>query len=307
MKQVQDVDLKLLRTFVEIVNSGGFSAAQSVLNIGQSTISEYMNQLETRLGVKLCSRGRSGFQLSEPGRKVYNAALQLLRSVEEFRIEATHLAESLEGELRIGLIDNTITNAEFRFVDAVRKFNNIAEKVRIYIQVLSPHELEQSILNGRIHVAVSPCPIKISGICYEELFTELHLVYCGIGHPFFKQEPVLEDICKNKIVVHGYEHEVDLKMLNASTSSAVVNNMEAEALLIMTGRYIGFLPAHYAQHWVDRGELKPVLSDSLHYESPFYLMTKSGDSRSQVMDAFLEHFRACMRDLPPKGQPTTGI
>ena len=63
MLWLHDVDLKLLRVFATIVKCGGFSAAQAALNAGQSTISEQMSHLETRLGVKLCQRGRSGFRL----------------------------------------------------------------------------------------------------------------------------------------------------------------------------------------------------------------------------------------------------
>ncbi len=51
--QVQDTDLKLLRIFETIVRCGGFAAAQPILNIGASSISEYMSQLETRLGLRL--------------------------------------------------------------------------------------------------------------------------------------------------------------------------------------------------------------------------------------------------------------
>lgn len=59
MKQLQDVDLKLLRVFMTIVKCGGFSAAQATLNMSQSSISEQMTNLETRLGVTLCERIRS--------------------------------------------------------------------------------------------------------------------------------------------------------------------------------------------------------------------------------------------------------
>ena len=38
MIQVHDVDLRLLRVFDAVVRSGGFSAAQAELNVGQSTI-----------------------------------------------------------------------------------------------------------------------------------------------------------------------------------------------------------------------------------------------------------------------------
>lgn len=61
MIQLHDVDLKLLRVFTTIVRCGGFSAAQAALNAGQSTISEQMTHLETRLGSSSASAGAAAF------------------------------------------------------------------------------------------------------------------------------------------------------------------------------------------------------------------------------------------------------
>ena len=47
LSQLRDLDLQLLRLFVTVVESGGFSAAQGELGIGQSTISTQMAKLET--------------------------------------------------------------------------------------------------------------------------------------------------------------------------------------------------------------------------------------------------------------------
>ena len=62
--QVSDVDMRLLRVFGAVVRCGGISAAELELNIGRSTISRHLKDLETRLGVTLCHRGRGGFVLS---------------------------------------------------------------------------------------------------------------------------------------------------------------------------------------------------------------------------------------------------
>ena len=296
MKQVQDTDLRMLRIFVTIADCGGFSAAQSVLNISQSTISEYINRLETRLGVRLCQRGRSGFQLTDSGKQVYDAAQRLLLSVETFRQETDDICGVLRGELRIGLIDNTITNADFRFVTAIRRFNRIAKDVRINIEILPPDDLQQRILDGRLHAAIGPFPIKIQGVTYEKLFDELHSVYCGIGHPLFDQTNVTkQDLQDSQVVVHSYKHEVDLDMLEGKRAAAVVENMEAEALLVMTGRYIGFLPRHYARHWVNRRELKPLLEDDIQHISSFYLITKKGIRNTLVLKTFIEFFGGSVR------------
>ena len=202
----------------------------------------------------------------------------------------------LQGELRLGLIDNTISNADFRFVSAIRMFNHMAEAVRIDIDILSPHKLEKQVLDGRLHAAIGPFPVQVQGIKYEKLFDEQHNVYCGIGHPLFDKKDVCkDDLCGQQFVVHGYKHESDLKLLHGNKASAVVENMEAEALLVMTGRYIGFLPRHYAERWVKRGELKPLLESELLHYSSFYLITKSGQHKTRVLEKFLEFFGETVR------------
>lgn len=52
--------------------------------------------------------------------------------------------------------------------------------------------------------------------------------------------------------------------------------MEATALLIFSGTYIGYLPTHYAQPWVDRGRLRPIRPDSLSFEAQFECIVRQG-------------------------------
>ncbi|RAD19160.1 LysR family transcriptional regulator, partial [Burkholderia multivorans] len=58
--QLSDMDLRLLRVFKGVVQCGGMAAAELELNIGISTISRHVKDLETRLGLVLCRRGRAG-------------------------------------------------------------------------------------------------------------------------------------------------------------------------------------------------------------------------------------------------------
>ena len=72
LTSVSNADLHLLRVFLSVVESGGFSKAQIALNVSQSTISTQMIDLETRLGMRLCRRGRSGFALQKKGMRCSN-------------------------------------------------------------------------------------------------------------------------------------------------------------------------------------------------------------------------------------------
>src|ERR1041385_8225860 len=108
--RVSDTDIKLLRVFMQVVEHGGFSAAQAELGISQASISTYMSDLEARLGVRLCQRGRSGFHLTPAGEQVYRAAIELFTAHDQFRSSVGFLREGLRGRLTVGLTDTVSTN-----------------------------------------------------------------------------------------------------------------------------------------------------------------------------------------------------
>jgi len=87
-----DIDLKMIRVFCTIVECGGFTAAQTVLNVGLPRLSTTISDLEIRLGTRLCQRGRQGFRLTSEGAATYEAARALLNDVDRFRERISTLA-----------------------------------------------------------------------------------------------------------------------------------------------------------------------------------------------------------------------
>ncbi len=81
---LDNVDTNLLRVFCAVVECGGFTPAQAELNISASALSTKMAALETRLGMRLCQRGRIGFRLTDKGEHVYAAVQQLFSAHEDF-------------------------------------------------------------------------------------------------------------------------------------------------------------------------------------------------------------------------------
>ena len=101
---IADIDIKLLRVFCTIVECGGFSQAQSELNLSRSTISTHMANLETRLGFKLCSRGRAGFVLTARGGAVYEASRSMLFSIDAYHGQIGQLKERIVEKFRLALL-----------------------------------------------------------------------------------------------------------------------------------------------------------------------------------------------------------
>lgn len=103
--QMGDYEIKQLKVFKCIVECGGFAAAETQLNISRSTISNHIANLESRLNLILCKRGRGGFSLTEDGAVVYEKTNHLLDLLCEFTNTINNLAVSPSGRLRVSLSD----------------------------------------------------------------------------------------------------------------------------------------------------------------------------------------------------------
>lgn len=308
MRQLHDVDLKLLRVFVEVVKCGGFSAAQAALNSSQSNISGQMTTLETRLGMKLCERGRSGFRLTEQGHATYAATQRLLLAVDTFCMDTSALTQRIAGRLALGVIDNTITDGDAPLPRALQRFLGHGHDVQIDVYVGSPAELEARVLDGRLHVAIGHFPLHVQGLAYTPLYDEPDGLFCTPGHPLAaerqSQAAMFECIARSAIVARGYLQQRDLLQLRASQAAATVDNVEAQAMLMLSGAYIGFLPLHYAQRWVQSGALQQIGADVFAGSWPFAAITRRGAAMPAVMRLFIDDLLAPGSGLD---QPRAGI
>jgi DNA-binding transcriptional LysR family regulator len=176
-RQIDDSEVRLLRIFDAIVRHNGFSAAQAELNISAPAISRYMSELESRLGLRLCERGQRGFSLTKEGQDIHGAACMLFASLDDFRNSVTASGGKFHGEIRFGVIDNTITNPACEIGDAIREFNQTSHAdVRFNIYVGGPVQLEQRVLDNRIHAAVGLFHHRIPALEYEFLYETEHAI-----------------------------------------------------------------------------------------------------------------------------------
>jgi DNA-binding transcriptional LysR family regulator len=296
LAQVSDFDIRLLKLFRSVVECGGFSAAESALGIGRSAISQQMSDLEQRLGLRLCQRGRAGFALTEEGREVYQSTQQLLAALESFRTEVNGLHQHLRGELNIGLTDNLVTVPHMRITNALARLKERGPDVHIHIRMTPPSEVEQGVLDGRLHIGVVPQSNPLSGLDYQALYDERSLLYCAVGHPlFYVDDQQLEDARLNaqEAIAPTFRLPPEVQShYQALNCTASASDREGMAFLILTGRYIGYLPDHYAQAWVQQGRLRALKPTTRFYDLSLASVTRKGRRPHLVLESFLEALAA---------------
>jgi len=298
MKRVSDADLRLLRIFMTVVECKGFAAAQAELNLSAPSISGYISALEQRLGMRLCSRGRSGFSLTDKGAVIYREAQRLVGATEEFVAQASAAKGRPSGTLKIGMADCTLSDPNAPMVRAIERFSRRDHDVRIEVSVAPPASLQRSVLDHQLHLAIAGFPAEISILPGEWLYDERNSFYCGHGHPLFaKNDLALSDIRSARIIARSYWRHADLARLGVEREAAVVDVMEAQAMLILSGGYLGYLPEHYATPWVEKGALRQLLPEQLSYISPFSFITRRASSQVQVVRQFIADLRASVSEL----------
>ncbi|MBP2312662.1 LysR family transcriptional regulator [Azospirillum soli] len=289
---VNDADIRLLRVFKTVVECEGFSAAEVELNISRAAISLHMADLERRLGLRLCRRGRAGFLLTDEGRLAYEATLRLLAGLESFRSEINAAHRRLRGELNIGITDNLVTMPQMRVTNALRGLKQQGPEVRVNIRMIPPNEIERGVLDGRLHVGVVPTRRVLPGLERFTLYEEESRLYCGQKHPLFDAAPdaVTRAAVEAADAVAPAQAEQAPEAAGIQqrlNTTATATDREGVAFLILTGCYVGFLPTHYARQWVERGAMRALLPDSYRYAQNFHTVTKKGAQPNLVLERFL--------------------
>ncbi len=93
--------LRLMETFVRVVETGNFSAVAREERSTQSAISKQVQALETMLGAKLLVRSTRSHALTEAGKRYYERCRQVLDTLEDARAELHRTENEIAGVLRV--------------------------------------------------------------------------------------------------------------------------------------------------------------------------------------------------------------
>ncbi|OED48197.1 LysR family transcriptional regulator [Rhodobacteraceae bacterium (ex Bugula neritina AB1)] len=284
-------DMHLLYVFCAVVEARGFSAAQISLNVSASTISRQISDLETRLGMRLCQRGRKGFRLTDKGEIVYAASHKLFAALNQFGETVDGTRGKLVGRLTVAAVDNCVFNDAAPLMDALRDFADLAPDVSIDLHSLAPDDIEMDVQDGRVAIGVGVFHKHKPGLVYELLAEEKVALYCARGHPLFEADTQAEvdrllpeiNFCKRAYL----NEELVAPVSRGLRSNASAHQIEGVSMLVLTGRYIGYLPESFADIWVRQGRMRSVGNGKYDLTSEIKLVSKRGVEPNLVVKTFI--------------------
>ncbi|MBJ6722028.1 LysR family transcriptional regulator [Bacillus sp. PR5] len=256
---LHDVDIRLLRIFKAVVECRGFSAAEETLGVGRSTISKHVADLEARLSIRLCTRGRAGFSVTSHGQVVYEATIELLDAMDHFRSQISVEKGRLSGSINIWVMDNTHLEIGNPMAQSLAFFKQRPGSAVLNVNTADPKAVEEAVINGRANVGVTITNSDIPGLTYRAIGSETTSLYAAAVHSVnsLVTEKRIEDsdLAKLDFVTRGYLRSEPTLRGRHWRSTGIAFHVEANLQLVLSGQYLGILPDHIAAPWVQRGLL----------------------------------------------------
>ncbi|HFL5519354.1 TPA: tricarballylate utilization LysR family transcriptional regulator TcuR [Salmonella bongori] len=143
------MELRQLRYFVRIIETGSMGSAAQDLDIGVSALSQQMSRLENELAIRLLQRTSRGVTPTNAGLAFYSQAQLALRHADDAILAAREAR--LSGNVSVGMAPSTASILGIPFIHAMRE--NYAD-VRLHVVESLSGNLERMINTRQIDLAV---------------------------------------------------------------------------------------------------------------------------------------------------------
>ena len=147
------MNLRFLRTFVEIADHAGFARAATRLNLTQSAASRQIQALEDELGLQLFTRTGRSVRLTSEGEDLLMRSRRLLFDADAIGQRASALKTGEVGVLRVGATPQVIENL---LADFLLRYRKRHAGVEVHLVEDGGSRLPGRLERGDINVALMP-------------------------------------------------------------------------------------------------------------------------------------------------------
>ncbi|MFA6135138.1 MAG: LysR family transcriptional regulator [Phycisphaerae bacterium] len=292
------MNLDVMKTFCDLVETGSFSKAAEANYISQSAVSQQLAKLEQELATQLISRGGGLVAPTEAGKTFYDGARTILRRYEQLVGEVKSAADAVRGVLRVG----TIYSVGFYLLDPyVRKFLQAHPEVNLHVEYTKWNRIYAAVVSGEMDLGVVAYPEKHRSIEIIPLTQEDLVLVCSPRHRLAKAARVSpQDLEGEKFV--AFEENIptrryiDRLLKTGGVEVSVVNEFDNIELLkraveINTG--ISILPRGNVEREAEHGDLVAIgFRDAQKWVRPLGILRRRGKAPSPAERMFLSILRA---------------
>ncbi|MGG2092518.1 LysR family transcriptional regulator [Bacillus sp. S13(2024)] len=252
------MELRHLKTFIIVAESGGFTRAGEWLGYTQSTITNHIQSLEEEIGSPLFDRLGKKVILTEVGEHMLSYAQKILELSNE-ALESSQMNGKPSGTIRIGANESLMI---YRLPVILYEFKKKYPQVHIILQPSESQELHNELKSGKFDFALFTNPEKLGlDIVTHSLVRETVVLVAPPGHPLTKQKIVTPADLEGEMLLltepGSYRDLLEkwIKKEGVNCSSIHFWSIEAIKQTVMCGLGLSYLPLITVKEEIERGKL----------------------------------------------------
>lgn len=293
-----------IRCFLQVVESGGFSAAARDMGRSKALISKYVSELEDELGVRLLNRTTRQISLTQVGEAYFREAGELLQRFDDLKDAVQQDHKEVRGRLRL--------SAPRSFSEAVLG-NVLASFLKEHPRVELDIEMEDrfvDIVEEGYDVAIRVAELEDSSLIARKI-RDVRVVICA-SPAFWKEHGMPKspsDLAKIPCIVDtNYKYKTNWMFMDNSERVSVpvrgpmqVNSAKTAVAAALADVGAVRLPIFYVFDELMDGRLIPALED---FEVPgpaMYAVYPHRRHLSAKVRAFVDYMVNWHKQLEQRG------
>lgn len=253
-----DLEIRHLRLVAGIAEAGTMTKAAGQLHLTQSALSHQLRDIEARLGAPLFTRLGRSMVLTEPGRRVLEAARRVLGEVQRAEEDVRRLAGHGEGTIRVC----TECYTGYHWLGSILSaFQAKHPRVTINVAADETGGPVEALVDGRIDLAILIDPAGDRRLRVRPLFNDEMVAIVAKAHPLAKRPWVTpEALAAQHLLLYSSAPEDSFAFRrilqpNGLVPARVSFIMLTEAMieLARAGTGVGILPRWSAQRAIASG------------------------------------------------------
>ena len=282
-----------LKLFRDIAQSKSVSRGASLNAISQSAASQYLQEMERRLGVALLDRTTRPLALTPAGKLFYELSRDILRREEQFQVQLETLKGSAEGTVRVASIYSVGLSEMSRLQE---EFAARFPRAQLHVDYLRPDKVYEAVLADQADLGLVSYPESAKDLAVIPWREEEMSVAAPPSHPL-AAKPVLlpadlngqdfvgfdEELMIRRELDHFFrEHGIEIRMAMQFDNIQMIK--EAVAL----GSGISILPARTMQAEIAQGRLVSIPLHAPELVRPVGIVHRKRKRFSHAVESFLE-------------------
>lgn len=241
------MDLKQLRAFLTVAETGNVTRASELLHLVQPAVSRQLRLLEDDVGSALFKRERHGMVLTDAGQALVGYARRALLELDRARVEIAGTGNGVAGLMTVGLLPSTIETLSGPLVAALSREH---PGIRIRIAMGYAGTLMRWLVSGEVDAALLYGAERATEVQTIPLIEEPLWVIGPKQAGLRRDKPVsLSSLANHKLVLPSAPHGIRTLLEHACAVSNVTLDILAEAnalsvqrSLVLGGHGLTILP-----------------------------------------------------------------